>query len=158
MINKKIVITCFIIISILTTTIVVLNIVENSKGESTLKTAIRHKDIRGSKYILCKSVLVTGYDWIAIEDENGKMTPTYCKITGANPQGDLKLNYEFMTADNTYVFYITEKKEYYSEELKENCVEYVVSGWDILYPIKREPLSGFLLPRKYFTLKDTVSN
>lgn len=133
---------------------IIINIIGISKGEDALKTAIKKEDLKGSKYILCKSVLVTGFNWLAVEDEKGKMPPTYCIITGADPQSELKLSYEFMSAGNTFIFYVNERKEYYSEELKEKCVEYIVDGWDILYPIKKGVPWDYIVRRKYITKND----
>jgi hypothetical protein len=81
-------------------------------------------------------VRVTGYSWQIVMDETGNVKPIYCIITDVDPERELRLRYEFMTANNRFIFYPIERKEYYSEELRESIVEYVVSDWDILYPVK----------------------
>ena len=102
----------------------------------SVKYAIYKSELNIKRYIICEPVLVTGYEWIMTEDENGKTQPTYCIISGNEPGNSLSLSYDFMSADNQFVFYPIEKKEYYSEELQENVVEYIVEKWDILYPVK----------------------
>ena len=38
----------------------------------------------------------------------------------------------FTGYSNSFVFYVDERMEYYSEELKENVITFSVTGWDIL--------------------------
>jgi hypothetical protein len=79
---------------------------------------------------------VTGYNYVIIKDENSYPTYRYCVIKGATP--DDELSYEFMIGENKYAFYVDETRTYYSEELQEDVFEITVSGWDVLYPAKRD--------------------
>jgi hypothetical protein len=119
-----------------------------------LKTAVKKSDLRGKSYILCQHEMVTGFDWIVIKNEFGKRTNEYCNIIGADPFGELNLRYEFVMADNVFVFYITEKRKYYCEKMNMNMLEYVVTGWDILYPVKRGELSDLFRRSKHITEDD----
>lgn len=102
------------------------------------KRAVSRSSLRGKTYILCEPVLVTGYDWALLQDENGNAVHRPCAITGADPAEELRLDYGFMAAGNRYVFYVTGRNEYFSRALGENVTEYTVSGWDILFPIRHE--------------------
>jgi len=113
---------------------------------NNVKQALRHNDITSTSYILCKEARVTGFDWMLIQNEDNENMQEFCNIIGPNPFEDLDLSYEFSMAQNTFIFYIEERREYYSEELKQDCIEYIVSGWDILYPVKHAALSGTFEP------------
>ena len=122
-----------------------------------LKTAVKGNELKNENYILCKEAWVTGFDWRMIRDEDGKKTSIFCNIIGANPFSELKLRYEFSLCDNTFIFYIEEKGMAYSEATNQDEIEYVVTGWDILYPIKHNDFIDFFSSKKYITSKD-VSN
>jgi hypothetical protein len=118
-----------------------------------MKTAVTQSSLIGKNYVICRRARVTGFDWLVITDNNG-MKYEYCNIIGANPFSELNLSDDFVFSDNRYVFYIIEKRVYYSEELHEDCLEFVVSGWDILYPVNHGILNLLNSP-KYITLADT---
>jgi hypothetical protein len=123
--------------------------------ETILKTAVKKSelnDLSDNKYILCKKTATTGFDWIMVEDENGKKTYTFCNIFVANPVVDLNLNLGWV--ENTFIFYIEEKKMVYSEATKQEEIEYIATEWDILYPIKRDELFDLFNPKKYLTSRD----
>jgi hypothetical protein len=126
------------------------------KNLITLKTAVKESELVGKSYILCQRVRVTGFDWILIKNEKGERTEEYLNIIGIDPFYELNLRYDFIISNNTYVFYITEKRKYYSEEMRENILEYVATGWDILYPVDRDGYLEYNLfgPRKYITKND----
>jgi hypothetical protein len=117
------------------------------KSESILKEAIKRKDIPNSNYILCQWARVTGFDWRMIRNEEGEKTKKYIKISGVNPFIEFNFKYEFLMSGNSFILYIEEKKIYYSEEERMEVTEYTVTGWDILYPIKREPEEFFITKR-----------
>lgn len=123
--------------------------------EEIIKTSVTKKEISDKKYILCQRIRVTGFDWMVIQTEDGTKTREFCNIIGSDPYEELNLNYEFFMADNTFVFYVEERKAYYSEEMKLDMVEYVVTGWDVLYPVKHGDLSGFLKTNKHIIKSDT---
>jgi len=126
---------------------------------NAIKAAVVESELYGQDYILCKRARVTGFDWILIKNEDGKKTHEYCNIIGPTPFRELKLEHEFVMANNTFVFYIEEKREYYSEELSVVVLEYVVTGWDVLYPVKHSDFFLFDLfgSKKYITENDLRS-
>jgi hypothetical protein len=108
-----------------------------------LKTAIKENKIDSDSYILARQVWVTGYEWVCIQNLSGERISELCNIIGANPLFDLNLGAEFELAKNTFIFYVEERKEYYCEKTHLNIVEYYVSGWDILFPVKHSDLDFF---------------
>ena len=121
--------------------------------DNVIRTAVKESELSGQNYILCKSVIVTGFDWVLIKNEDGKKTNELCNIVGPTPFKELKLDADFVWAQNTYIFYVVEKRMVYSEVTKQEEVEYLVAGWDILYPVKHG-FPYFLSPKKYITEKD----
>ena len=121
--------------------------------ETILKTAVKKNELSDKNYILCKTAVTTGFEWLMIKDEEGKKTSIFCNIIGASPFDELNFISGFAWADNTFIFYIEEKKMVYSEATKQDEPEYVVTGWDMLYPVKREFIDLFS-PKKYITTKD----
>ena len=127
--------------------------------ETIIKTAIKKSelnDLSVKKYILCKRAVTTGFDWLMIKDEDSKKTSTFCNIIGVNPFTDLNLNLGWV--DNTFIFYIEKKKMIYSEATKKDELEYVVTGWDILYPVKRDELFDLFNSKKYITSRDVITD
>lgn len=124
--------------------------------EMILKTAVKESELVDKRYILCKEAVTTGFEWIMIRNEDGQKTQAYCNIIGAQPFVDYKLKYEFHLAYNTFIFYIEEKNMVYSEVTKQDEIEYVVTGWDILYPVKHSESFVFDIFRtkKYITEDD----
>lgn len=149
--RKKTIISIFILFSI--SVIFCLRFFNNTAP--ILKTAITKKDIIKMKYILCKRIKTTGFDWVVIQDKEGNKVDEVCNIIGSDPFEELNLSYDFFMGDNTFIFYIEDRREYYSKELKQNCVEYHATGWDILYPIKHGRITGILESRWYITQNDT---
>ena len=104
--------------------------------------------------IIVKSVKTTGFNYRLIRDENGKRySDELCLVTGNVPEHTLE--YEYHLA-NTYVCYVTEKKQYYSE-ISGYTTEYVVNDWDVLYPSKHvgSPFNfapGYVLKSDCFNL------
>ena len=121
--------------------------------ETIVRTAIKESELTDKSYILCRIDRVTGFDWLLMKNENGERVREYCNIIGSNPFNELKIKYEFEIARNTFVFYVEEKRMSYSDAIAQDATEYVVTGWDILYPVKRD---GFDLfgSKKYITKDD----
>ena len=122
-----------------------------------LKTAVKENKLKSEKYILCKQYRVTGFDWLLIKDEEGEKVHELINIVGPTP-GELGLKYEFEIAYNTFVFYVKEKKMVYSEATRQDEIEYVATGWDILYPVKHGNFPNIISSNKYITSKDVNKN
>jgi len=115
------------------------------------KTAVKRRELRGKEYIICKWEATTGYNFQLIQDENGRRSNKLCLVTGPNPENELI--YDFLIANNTYVLFIIEKKPYHFDGAI--CVEYIVDGWDVLYPVKRDTL--FNITPKYVLMDELIS-
>lgn len=125
--------------------------------EKIVKSAVRMNEIKG-EYILCRRIKTTGFNWYVTDANCLYNECGYCQILGANPFLELPLSYDFFMADNTFVFYVESRREYYSEEMRENVIEYTVSGWDVLYPVKHEAVFGILKSPKYILTSDLVGS
>jgi len=126
------------------------------KNLFVLKATIKESELVGKNYILAQRDLVTGFDWLLMQDENGERIGRYFNIIGPDPFDEIYLRYDFEVSDNTFVFYITDKRIYYSEKMSMEMLEYVVTGWDILYPVTRNQYTETDLfgPKKYITEGD----
>jgi hypothetical protein len=125
---------------------------------TAIREAVKEKDIIDSKYILCKMAATTGFDWLMIKDENGMNTHAYCNIVGEMPFDELVFTRDFSLANNTFIFYIEERKDVYCELNQQDEIEYVVTGWDILYPVRHSEMFFLNLfnSKRYITEKDTI--
>ena len=119
--------------------------------QNIIRTARKENELTEGSYILARLYRVTGFDWMLIQNENGESVIEHINITGANPFTELRLSYEFEMGHNTFIFYIEERIERYSLGFGD-VIEYVVTGWDILYPVRRV---NFISPRRYITEADT---
>jgi hypothetical protein len=111
--------------------------------KSILKTAVKENKINSDSYVLAQQVWVTGFDWVCIQNLNGKKVNELCNIIGANPIRELNLKHEFEQGENTFIFYVEERREYFCEIMGVDVVEYIVTGWDILFPIKHNDIDLF---------------
>jgi len=107
-------------------------------NDEIVKRAVRKIDLTGEKYIVGKYVAITGYNYRLVRNEEGMFSRKLVRVTGLGILPEHEVNYDFLTAGNSFVLYVTEKKEYYDEELGEKIVEYVVCGWNVLYPVKHD--------------------
>jgi len=121
--------------------------------ENILRVARKESELEEGSYILCQGARVTGYSWILIQDENGDEVRDFINIMGVDPIAELNLSYEFEMGHNTFIFYVDERIVSYSEFLGEDTIEYMVTGWDILYPVRRVPYT-LISPRRYILETD----
>lgn len=121
-----------------------------------IKEAIYKSEISSENYIICKRARTTGFDWCVIVDENGNECYEFCNITGVNPILDLNLKYDFAVADNTYVFYVDETDEVFSEAINGSAKVYNAVDWDILYPVHHGTAFDFFETKKYIYDNDRV--
>ena len=117
------------------------------------RSAVKENQLIGKRYILCNAERVTGFDWLLVKDENGNSVNELCNISGVNLFEELPIKYELEMA-NTFVFYVAEKRMVFSEALGQDAIEYVVTGWDILYPIKRGNPLDLFSTKKYISEDD----
>lgn len=122
-------------------------------SEPIAKTAVVKNELDGI-YVLCTRERVTGFDWRVVSGYESSSQNELCNISGVHPFEELNLKHDFVMAENTYVFYVEKRNEYYSEELGETVVEYVVSDWDILYPVRHGNILGLLKSPKYILESD----
>lgn len=99
-----------------------------------IKTAVKREDIKGN-YIICIYDQVSSFEWLVIDSAEGIKKRGYCNIIGPDSWTKYSFPYEFSISDNLFIFYVEEKREYYSEETCEDMLEFVISDWDILYPV-----------------------
>ena len=97
-----------------------------------LKKALKKSDLVGKEHIICE--LERGVDYFLVRDENGEETYTYCIVTGVDLQGELSS--QFLNAGNSFIFYVIDKTQFYDSERSQDTTEYIVDGWDVLYPVK----------------------
>lgn len=124
------------------------------KAQPIIKSAVKKRELpKDESFIICESVAVTGFDWRIVSNQGIGEKDTWCNIVGPTPL-DLSLKYDFITSSNSYVFYVTDVQEYYSIEIDGTALAYTVSGWDILYPVRRESMMTFLKTPKYILESD----
>ena len=111
-----------------------------------LKEAVKKSELADKKYIICEPTHIDGFDWYLIQDVEGRTLKAPCNIIGAYPFTELEVGHEFATAGNKFIFYVTEKKT-----ANNSANEYLVTGWDILYPVKNSKslLPKLWSPKKY---------
>ena len=97
-----------------------------------VKEALKIDDLAGKEYIICE--LEEGIDYYLVRDENGDDTYQYCMVTGVDLQSELKSS--FLAAGNRFILYVVDKKQFFDAESGEDITEYIVDGWDVLYPVK----------------------
>ena len=110
-----------------------------------VKKAIRISEITDRDYIICRYVITTGFNFFMYEDEYGTEQSEYIVVVGSTTTGletfpEGILSYDFLTAGNHFVLYVTEKNLYFDEFLQEHIVEYTIDGWDVLYPIRHNSI------------------
>ena len=124
--------------------------------ETALRVAVKENEISDVRYVLAKRERITGFDWRLVKNEYGERSNELFNITGLSPFDEFSFRHEFVMANNTFVFYIEEKKLYFSNEIMQNAIEYSVSGWDILYPVKRHDFPYIFRSRKAILENDLI--
>lgn len=117
-----------------------------------IKKAIKFEDIEKSKsYIIVKTARVTGSDWIVVDSNNTYFdVEKYIRIEGVEPDG---YNFGIEYGNNSFVCYGEYIKKDYSDDTGTYDI-FKSNSWDILYPIQRNSLLGFLMPKSYLSKYD----
>lgn len=143
---------------VLAVTVAVLLTVASINAQPIIKTAVKKRNLpKNETFVICELVPVTGFDWKIISTNEINKKDTWCTIVGPTPL-DLNLEIDFLTSSNSYVFYVANVREYYSIEIDGTAIEYTVTGWDILYPVRRESMLTFLKTPKYILESDLNSH
>lgn len=125
---------------------------DNCVIEPIIKEAV-HMDYPGDNVIWCKPIKTTGFDWEVVAGDENRC----CNIKGPDPMNDIPFKYDFEISDNIYIFYVKEKTydpEYF---VGGENLEYTVSGWDILYPVKRgNMITGIFKSQRYILKSDLM--
>lgn len=119
-----------------------------------VKAAIRPDELEklNTPYYLVKWTRTTQSTWMIIADENGAYAQAeYVSLQGEIP--DIVQNYDIATGDNVYLCYGEYRGEIETAAREEPMREYYLSGWDILYPVKRNAIFSFW-PKSYLCQMD----
>ena len=112
-----------------------------------VKTAITQDEIKelNAPYYLVKKEFSSAAQWIVIGDQNGEYPePRYADLRGKFPSVD----YVLQIMDNVYVCYGEYVGQRDNPAVTEPFYVFDVSGWDILYPVKRDSVFQ-LWPKGY---------
>jgi hypothetical protein len=115
-----------------------------------VKYALKQKDLDALEkpYFLIQWVQVTGSSWRIVGDQNGYYDKqNYIVESGEIPY--IVGNYSIAIGDNTYICY----GHYIGEDKIFDFSEYQFTGWDILYPVKRDAIIPFW-PKSYLSKLD----
>lgn len=107
-----------------------------------VKTAISLDEIKelDGPYYLVKKEFSSAAQWIVIGDQNGEyLEPKYADLQGEFPSVD----YELQIMDNVYVCYGEYVGQRENPATTESFSIFDLSGWDILYPVKRSSVFQF---------------
>ena len=112
----------------------------NVEEEEIYKSTVKRSDLKDETYIICRKGPVGWGHYSLIQDENGKRKIPFIErpvfVTGDVGYGGI-LDFDFQFFNEHYVFYVVEKKVRYCPLEGKELPEYIVDGWDILYPAKR---------------------
>jgi hypothetical protein len=119
-----------------------------------VKYALKQKDldVLEKPYFFIKWTQVTGSSWRIVGDQDGYYDRSKYIITNGGGCPHIVGNYDIARADNTYIcygYYIGEGKDYGGPIFS----EYQCTGWDILYPVKRDAIIPFW-PKSYLSRLD----
>lgn len=122
-----------------------------------VKYAVYQDDLNQLKepYYIVKWVQVTGSSWMIIGDQNGYYERGKYIVAGGEIPSVVD-NYSIATGDNTFICYgkCSGKTNIGGGETLET---YQFSGWDIMYPVRRNGLIPFL-PGKYLCKMDFLNS
>lgn len=106
-----------------------------------------------NEYIICTETRVTGCNWSRIIEtkENNSTILEDFNFLGKSPLDSI---YN-LDISNSYVVY-GEQLEFPIEDVNYENVKYTCNTWEILYPIKRQNILSFLLPKRYLCLWDVI--
>jgi hypothetical protein len=119
-----------------------------------MKFAVKLEELKklDNPYYLVKWTQTTVSNWMIIGDETGYYREVeYVVLCGEIP--DIVRNYDIAIGGNIYICYGEYVGEIETPAIEETISEYQLSGWDILYPIKREAIFPFW-PKAYLTHMD----
>ena len=118
-----------------------------------IKVGVEYENINfNENYIIVTPIAVTVATWKIIEAKDGDFSENpYVRLSGNYPKG---YNYELECGHNYFVCYgeFTAKGYLYGEEYH----NFTVENWDIITPIKRDTLFGFLYPKNYLCQLDCL--
>jgi len=120
-----------------------------------VKYALKQENLENieTPYFLVQWTQVTGSSWVLVGDHNGYFgEPIYIVANGAMPF-ERRFNYAIATGHNTYICYGNYVGEREISDGGDKFSEYQFTGWDILYPVKRNGLIQFL-PKSYLCKLD----
>ena len=117
-----------------------------------IKQAIKIHELNNDiSYIVVIPAKVTGADWMIIDSNNCKFDEEdYIRIVGNEPKF---LDFSIQYADNKFICYGKYVQEDYEDETGIYDV-FESSAWDIVYPIKRNSIFSFFMPKSYLTELD----
>lgn len=124
-------------------------------AEPVYKRAIKEDALikSNAQYVLCERAQTTGYDWFAKQEGSGEWINANCRITGQNPL-DVGFQDQYLIGNNVFVMYWDHKRTYRSEALQIDIVEYEVTDWTVLAPVKRNFPSNLFKPENYIVKSD----
>lgn len=120
-----------------------------------VRYALKFEDLatQNKEYFLLQWQQTTGSSWMIIGDQNGYYDEPEDIVAQGEMPFQQNFNYSIAKAENTYVCYGSYKGEIDISRKGEFLSEYQFTGWDILYPVKRDGLIPFL-PKSYLCKYD----
>ncbi len=114
-----------------------------------IKMAVHNDQLQNAKnYIIIRLQKSTAFDWLALADENGEFDEYFGVILKGQGLPGFSEAIE-LAGDNKFVCYGKFGGYEIPEDLDEEVRVFYVESWDILYPIQREAIVPFLLPKSY---------
>lgn len=117
-----------------------------------IKFSVKIDELPNKTYILVEPCATTLANWKIIGNQDEKFkTPLYVRLEGNGPAG---FNYDFEAGKNTFICYGVFKED--GELEGEVFKVFEVTDWDILYPVKRNSLFSFCLPKSFICGADMI--
>jgi len=121
--------------------------------DEIIKIAVNRGDIQDRVFIICQWTRTTEFNFVLIQDEDGNRVNSHCIVTGIDLEKEL--SYDFLISGNYFVFYVVEKTQHFDPRFSEDgFAEYVVDGWDVLSPVRRNAL--FNRTPRYVLIEDLM--
>lgn len=112
-------------------------------------------------YFLCESITVTGAKWrlnYNKKQENKYGKPfQYIHLIGKSPEKSLKIELlDSSIVNNTFLLqgYFTSRDYYPFYDIIDDVEVLHITDWEILYPVRRDYIFHFLLPKQYLIKND----